>query len=124
MNYELTEIVLKVLDYAIAHIDKVICSDENNLEVSMDDLEVSVFNDYFMDTDKSKLIGFGVCTNQCGYRRGTHKRIEVSEKDFNLVKYKLAHIAEMFLNHRIIQVIDVLNSKDSKVITTLQDIDF
>ena len=122
-NCNLIEVIVEVLDYAIAHVDKVLSSSETVLDVSMGNLEVNIYGDCFVEND-CRGVGFGISTNENGYRRGTHTVVKASAKDINLIKYKLALISEMFLNYRVVQITDALNSVDSKIITTVEDIDF
>ena len=121
---EFVEIVLKALDYGISHIDKVGSASLYNTEIMLSpELEVNIFNTFYNDDNLSVMLGF-YSTKSNGERKGVTKEAKISQKEYNLIRFKLAVIEENLLNYKANQALDLLNSKDTKLITNIEDFDY
>lgn len=113
------QFILKILDYTLNNIDKVYRSEDWGVSVKLDKEHVEI-NVFTLSNPKiPNSPNETICNISVG---GVTKRIDLTQKIYNLIMYKLEEIKEKYINHKINIISNIIDYKESKVLTSMDNL--
>lgn len=111
--------IMKILDYAELHIDDIVSAGEFNITIKVDDNVYVEISNYFGD---SHSVGFSINPSLDFVGKGVYQNIDFDPTNYKLLQYKMAKLHNLFLEHRLEQVMNKIESFERKLITNLDNI--
>lgn len=115
------EFGLKILDYALNNIDYVTRCTKEDVTVKLSpEVYVTIDTYIFINHDNKWYYNLTFSDNSSNVQ-SSGQSCDITEKDHHLLRYKLGLIYETFFKNKKNQILDILDSKEVKIVNNIND---